>query len=130
MISQSIWTQLWDQLAHVFQELAEQMKQSIPHAAITMGHSSNAVFPFRAYATYTVARDRPSVDVSVDCKLSGDLLLISADVAKENGLVLSEFSGGQLSVHASSAATELVETFSEVEAYLKQQLELICSELM
>lgn len=129
MISQRIWTQLSDRLTNVFQELAEQVKQSIPELTIMSGRSDNAVFPFRAYATYAVTGDRMPVDVSVDCKLVGEQLIIRVDVAKENGLVLSEFSDQQVAVHTVSAEAEAVRIFSEIEAYLRNQVELIRGEL-
>ena len=129
MIPQSIWTQVWDQLTKVFQGLAAQIQQIIPECSMKAGRNSNDIFPFWAYATFTSPQSVMGIDVSVNCKLSESYVLIWADVAKETGLVLSEFPSRQIAVHTSSTEAEIVQAFGEVEAYLKNQVELIYREL-
>jgi hypothetical protein len=129
MIPQQTWTHVWGSLLSRFQELAKQIRQCVPDLTFVATHSNNTTFPFRAYASYA-AKDGPSIDVSVDCKLSGYILIISVDVAQENGLILSEGPNYEINLRIPSSDQEVVAAFKKIETYIEQQVGLICNALL
>ncbi|GEM_PF-5822242 len=129
-IPPSIWTQVWARLLIVFQGLAEQITQFVPECAMKVQQHENAVFPFWAAATFTSASQGGDIDVSVQCKLSGDRLLIWADIARENGMVLSESSVIPILTESPARESEILQAFSQMEGYLKTQTELIRHEVL
>jgi hypothetical protein len=113
----------------VFQGIAEHITQVVPECVMNVQQHENAVFPFWAVATFTSASQEGDIDVSVQCKVSGDRLLIWADIARESGMVLSESAVIPILTESPARESEILQAFSQMEGYVKTQTEIICHEV-
>jgi hypothetical protein len=59
-----------------------------PGARMTAGHSHNEVFPFRAFAEYSIGEQ--VVDLTFDVQVKGSGIHALGDIARENGLILKD----------------------------------------
>ncbi len=129
MISNDHWERVWLHLESVFKQLAAAVKERVSDLSWDCGHNANDVFPFRAYATFR--SQNKVVDLSVDCKLSENVLLISTDLALEEGLVLSELPTQIVSVKLSQAelCAEIESAIAKVERFVLNQRDLLSEQL-
>ena len=129
MMSNDQWEKVWLHLETVFKQLATEVKECIPSLSWECGHNANAVFPFRAYATFR--SQSKVVDLSVDCKLSEEVMLISTDLAREGGLVLSELPTQIVSVKLSQPEmfAEIESAIANVEGFVLNQRDPINEQL-
>lgn len=129
MISADVWERAWASLERAFEELAAKTKLSVYDLSWGSGHNANNVFPFRAYATFRSGSR--VVDLSVDCKLSEGVLLISADLAREDGFVLSDIPVRTIHLTSNQAevTSEIEAGLAQVERFAFQQVNVLSREL-
>jgi hypothetical protein len=75
-------------LQNAYERLLGLVRQHIPATRLEFRHSQTEIFPFRSYAQYSYASR--IVVVSFDVKKTNDILHISGDVSREDGLVLKD----------------------------------------
>jgi hypothetical protein len=129
MISPNILEEIWGRLRKTFEQIEIQIKSSIPNLVLTTRHHKNPAFPFWAYGTYD--NNSKSIDVSVDFKLEGQFLLISADIAREEGFVLADSQTFKVNLQKSEEEliSELEMAITHIELFINAQTGLICDEL-
>jgi hypothetical protein len=126
MIPEGTWERVWARLERAFGETANEVKRSVHDLSWECGRSANDVFPLRAYATFR--QGSKVVDLSVDCKLSHIYLLISADLAREEGFVLSDMPvrSVNLTTDFASVSTEIDAAIAQAERFALDQISVIC----
>lgn len=129
LIHSSVWDNVWSRLELLFDKMARMISSSIPNLHWVCGRGANEAFPFRSYATFE--NGDKVIDVSVDCKLSGELLYICADIAREQGFVLADTPITEISLQqAESTIVSQIETaINQIEEMLVQHIALIEEEL-
>ena len=128
-VALNIWVAVWDRLDRVFQQVTEQVGRRAPGMTWMSGHGHTEVFPFRAYASFN--NSDKVVDLSVDCQLADEYLVISADIAREEGLILADVPEVRISLQQSEAEVnrQIDIALTRIEEFFRQQVDLVCEEL-
>jgi hypothetical protein len=91
-MTESVWEELWDRLNDFYTVLISQHRASNPRLWAQVAHQETSVFPFTGYMS--VCKDGPGGDEDLvltwSVQRSNGDLLASADIAREDGVVLAE----------------------------------------
>jgi len=79
---------IWSILSDAFGAILRFLQATMPEARMTAGHSHNEVFPFRAFAEYSIGEQ--VVDLSFDLQVKDSQIHAFGDIALENGLVVKD----------------------------------------
>jgi hypothetical protein len=97
-MTEAVRQKTWSILRAAFETILRTLQVDVSSATLTMNHSYNEAFLFRAYAEYS---SRGTVIViSFDVQMIGDQIMISGDIADERGLILNNV------IDASIASTD------------------------
>ena len=80
--------ELWNTLRPLLEASATRISSSVPGIVHTVGKSSNATFPLRAYASFRRSAQGNGVAITVDFVLRRGVGELAADVAFEDGSVI------------------------------------------
>lgn len=113
-------------------QLAAQIKRSVPSLRYSVQHGGNECFPWWIVARFVHGADESRVvDISIDCKGTPQEWCIQADVARENGFVLREspaFRPFQLA-NGEQPTGSVEGAVAQVEGFLLQQIDCMIQEL-
>jgi hypothetical protein len=79
---------IWSIVSDAFGSILHSLQATMPGARMTAGHSHNQVFPFRAYAEYSIGEQ--VVDLTFDVQVKDSHIHAFGDIALENGLILKD----------------------------------------
>lgn len=85
-MTDALRAELWTILCAAFQSVCREVQYSIPAATVTMGHSHNDVFPFRAYAEFVNVNK--VVVISFDIESRGSEIHSVGDMSLETGQIV------------------------------------------
>jgi hypothetical protein len=134
MMNTTAWAELQagQRLELVLQNMAERIRVVYPSVTCAIHHGQNEDFPWWVVARFVYpGAESHSVDVSVECQRRDGVLQLRADIARENGYVLSEFSAVERTRTQDGQATGawFEERLKQIEEFLLQQIPTIRGEL-
>jgi hypothetical protein len=122
------WNAAWRSLEASFNWLVDEATRENATLASSAGRVSTEVFPFTAHLTFSRSGDFAIEDlvVSVDCKLEGDSLVLSSDIANGDGQILVAGPGARVVSTSGSAVAAWIE---QVVDFVKVQRGFVCRAL-
>jgi len=72
----------------VYSQMLHLIRQAVPNVSMEVRDSRNENFPFRSYAQFS--HEARVIVISVDVKVRDGKLLLSGDIAREDGFVLKD----------------------------------------
>jgi hypothetical protein len=87
-VTETTREQLVALLNDVYNQTLHLIRQMLPSVSMEARDSRNDNFPFRSYAQYS--HNRRVIVISVDVKIRNGKLLLSGDIAREDGYVIKE----------------------------------------
>jgi hypothetical protein len=125
-------SQVKQRLELVLQNMAERIRVVCPTVTCAIHHGQNEDFPWWVVARFGYPEaEAKSLDVSVECHRRDGVLQLRADIARENGYVLSEFSAVEpaRTQDEQTADAWFEERLKQIEGFLLQQIPTITREL-
>lgn len=119
------WDSFWCRLSYALTAIADDLRRTFPDLHFVAGRVGTATFPFRAYATFKRDSESEAIDISIDWKLVDGYVSVSADTARENGMVLSEYPEFAIPIEAIENIVHIEHVFDELISYAQTQTELI-----
>lgn len=117
-----IWEEVWGTINETFQRIAVSLGACYPDLFWSSGHSDNKAFPFRAYAAFAQGSQRSEdVVASVDFHSSEYELRYSADIGRDDGMVLADGPAGIIDVSGGivSAQVEIEAVVDAIVGFLE-----------
>ena len=124
-----LWVTLRSMCEAALQSVAGKVAATWPDIGFQSGHHSNRAFPMWFWGSFTnsLREHVEGVDISIDFKWGEQAVEVTADVARESGEILSEFSIQFIPLRDDGSLVEntALEITSSVSDYVQEQWELI-----